>query len=341
VAVLEGDATKDRLWVSNATSQDVSVTNFHVSAGTFGPATSRIRAITDDTFTPAERAGREMFMDATRMQTASNFDGTCTMCHFDGLQDGLTWHFEDGPRRTISLAGGPLSFGLLFFKSSAANMSTFAGGFRKHHGGNGQFTEADFDGFTAWTNNRVPLPLNPHKVAGPTLSQLRGKDLFFGENVTRTNPNMRSAGCAECHPAGSFTFDVMFDPQDECASLQENKANLRDVGSVDLDGLLTDDIDIDFTQEGCLDGNGDLVVFHRKKEEFGTPTKLGAFAVAPYFHTGVGLNLRATLDPSTTNMPPQFIDTVHDLRGFLVSVTLLTPPTDQDIEDLLAFISSL
>jgi hypothetical protein len=282
-----------------------------------------------------------MFMDATRLQTASDFNGTCTMCHFDGLQDGITWHFGEGPRRTISLAGGPMNFGLIFFKSKAVDMTTFAGGFRLHHGGNGQFTPQDFEGFTTWTNTRVPLPLNPRKIGGPTASELRGRDLFFGENLFGANPNMRSAGCAECHPDGTFTFDEVFDPLDKCVSLQENKANLRDVGSVDLDGLLSDDIDLDFTEEGCLDGNGDPVVFHRAKAEFGTPTKLGAFAVAPYFHTGVGLNLRATLDPAAVGMPAQFLDTVHDVKGFIVSVTLLTPPTQQDIEDMLAYISSL
>jgi DNA-binding beta-propeller fold protein YncE len=341
VAVLAATPSSNRLYVTNSTSHDVSVLRLDIDSGEFIPGWPRIPAVTDDSFTAAERTGREMFMDATRLQTTSNFNGTCTMCHFDGLQDGLTWHFGEGPRRTISLAGGPLNFGLLFFKSKSTVMSTFAGGFRQHHGGNGQFKPTDFAGFTTWTNERVPLPLNPRKIGGPTLSELRGRDLFFGENDAGFNPNARSAGCAECHPAGNFTFDTIFNPLDPCISLQENKANLRDVGTVDLDGVLSDDIDLFLTEESCVDGQGQPVSFFRKKTEFGTPTKLGAFAVAPYFHTGAGLNLRATLDPLTTGMPPQFVDTVHDLRGFLVSVTLLTPPTQQDIEDMLAFISSL
>jgi DNA-binding beta-propeller fold protein YncE len=330
-----------RLYITNSTSQDVTAVSFSSISNQFSPGTLRLSAVTDDTFTPAERRGREMFMDATRLQTTSDFNGSCSECHFDGLQDGLTWHFNEGPRRTISLAGGPMNFGLIFAKSNAADMTTFAGGFRIHQGGNGQFTPADFDGFTTWTNTRVPMPLNPRQIGGPTLSELRGKDLFFGTNDAGSNPSLRSANCAECHPAPNFTFDVMFDPADPCASLQQSKANLRDVGSVDQDGLLTDDIDFDFTWEGCDDGLGTPTLFHRAKEEFSTPTKLDAFAIAPYFHTGAALNLRGTLDPGAVGMPAQFLDSVHDLNGFIVSVTLLSPPSQQDIEDMLAYISSL
>ena len=341
IALLNLSPGVDRLFISNATSQDVTVVPFATATSSFGHNTLRLDAAPDDTFTPAERSGREMFMDATRLQTASNFNGTCTMCHADGLQDGLTWQFAEGPRRTISLAGGPMNFGLIFFKSKATDMTTFAGGFRIHHGGNGSFTPADFAGFTTWTNTRVPLPLNPRKIGGPTASEQRGKDLFFGTNDFGSNPELRSANCAECHPAPNFTFDVLFDPLDKCASLLEANANMRDVGSTDTDGILSDDVTFTFTEEGCVDGSNQLTTFSRTRELFGTPTKLGAFAIAPYFHQGAALNLRGTLDPTAVGMPVQFADTAHDLRGFIVATTLLTPPSQQDIEDVLAFISSL
>jgi hypothetical protein len=341
IALLNLAPGVDRLYISNSTSQDVTVVPFASGTNAFGHNFLRLAAAPDDTFTPAERAGREMFMDGTRLQTASNFNGTCTMCHFDGLQDGLTWQFGEGPRRTISLAGGPMTFGLIFFKSKAVDMTTFAGGYRIHHGGNGSFTPADFAGFTTWTNTRVPLPLNPRKIGGPTASENRGKDLFFGTNDFGDNPNLRSANCNECHSGANFTFDALFDPDNKCASLLEANANLRDVGSTDTDGILSDDVTFTFTEDGCVDGSNQPILFTRLRELFGTPTKLGAFAVAPYFHQGAALNLRGTLDPSAVGMPVQFQDSVHDLRGFIVATTLLTPPSEQDIEDVLAFISSL
>ena len=34
-----------------------------------------------------------------------NVNVSCSSCHFEGRNDGLTWQFADGPRQTPSLAG--------------------------------------------------------------------------------------------------------------------------------------------------------------------------------------------------------------------------------------------
>jgi DNA-binding beta-propeller fold protein YncE len=50
--------------------------------------------------------GRRKFFSAVDPQMSNNeFGLSCSTCHFEGRNDGLTWSFDDGPRQTPSLAG--------------------------------------------------------------------------------------------------------------------------------------------------------------------------------------------------------------------------------------------
>lgn len=56
---------------------------------------------------PSVEAGRRLFYSATASQMAANGAGvSCSTCHMDGRNDGLTWTFQHGVRQTPSLAGG-------------------------------------------------------------------------------------------------------------------------------------------------------------------------------------------------------------------------------------------
>ena len=56
---------------------------------------------------PADVAlGRRLFYSAITPQMTDGLGGvSCSTCHFDGRNDGLTWQLLDGPRQTPSLAG--------------------------------------------------------------------------------------------------------------------------------------------------------------------------------------------------------------------------------------------
>ena len=61
----------------------------------------------DFVLSPDELAGRELFYTSSDPRMAFNGAGvSCSTCHMDGRNDGLTWPLEDGGRQTPSLAGG-------------------------------------------------------------------------------------------------------------------------------------------------------------------------------------------------------------------------------------------
>ncbi|MEZ4316255.1 MAG: c-type cytochrome [Myxococcota bacterium] len=50
------------------------------------------------------REGRALFYSARGFQTGAT-GVSCSTCHFEGRNDGVTWTFDDGPRQTPTLAG--------------------------------------------------------------------------------------------------------------------------------------------------------------------------------------------------------------------------------------------
>ena len=55
---------------------------------------------------PEVEEGRRLFYSATDKRVAAEGAGvSCSTCHMEGRNDGLTWSFEIGPRQTPSLAG--------------------------------------------------------------------------------------------------------------------------------------------------------------------------------------------------------------------------------------------
>lgn len=216
-----------------------------------------------DAFTLSERIGEELFEDASRPQTAGNFNNSCGSCHFEGGDDANVWQRSAGPRSTMPVYGGTLGTGLILWKGVRLNMGETGPMFGGENGGTGIFTNAQQQGLVDY-HEKLAIPLNPtlDPVTGQySTTAALGKDLYFGTNATGLNPTLRSAGCAVCHPdteinVGSFpgprfyTADFVdptltggetmssYDPG--CVSLRDNivAPNLREVNTgtnVDLD----------------------------------------------------------------------------------------------------------
>ncbi len=62
--------------------------------------------VSEGVLDPDVEAGRRLFFSATSSQMAADGAGiSCSTCHLQGRNDGITWTFEDGVRQTPSLAG--------------------------------------------------------------------------------------------------------------------------------------------------------------------------------------------------------------------------------------------
>jgi len=196
-----------------------------------------------DIFSQSVLIGNELFEDASRAQTAGNFNNSCASCHFEGGEDANVWQRPAGPRSTMPVYGGTLLTGSILWKGVRLNMGETGPMFGGENGGHGTFTNAEQQGLIDY-HETIPVPLNPHfdlATSNLTAQAALGQDLFFGTDLTMMNPNGRQAGCAVCHPkedntmteARGFTADHLpsfltgdpdglqtFDPN--CINLQQN-----------------------------------------------------------------------------------------------------------------------
>jgi len=261
-----------RVYIINEVSRSLSMLRVDWATGTIHKLKDQVPTHQGpDALTLDQRIGQELFEDASRPQTAGNFNNSCASCHFDGGEDGNVWQRPAGPRSTMPVYGGALGTGLILWKGVRLNLGETGPMFLGENGGNGNFTDAEQAGLRAY-HEIIPFPLNPNlNPIGSTYTSLAalGKDLYFGNNDTGLNPTLRHAGCATCHPDAEtnafnfpgprlYTVDFLnpiltngenlgnVDPS--CFSLRENivAVNIRNVNSgadVDQDGIPGPDID--------------------------------------------------------------------------------------------------
>lgn len=270
------------VYVINETTRTLSTLRVDWGTGVITKERDQIPTLLgSDQMTDNQRLGEEIFEDASRTQTAGNFNNSCASCHFEGGADGNVWQRPAGPRSTMQVYGGTLGTGLVLWKGVRLSMGETGPMFGGENGGHGLFNDVEQQALIDY-HEVVPVPLNPNvdPVTGDySALAARGKDLFFGTNDTGTNPMLRNAGCFTCHPdqdaqtleTRGYTMDFL-DPiltQDPgafelldplCFSLQENivALNIRNVNSgvnvdSDLDGFP------DFDRNS--DGYGDLETY--------------------------------------------------------------------------------
>lgn len=245
-----------RLFVINETTRTLSVLRIDFPTGTVHKLKDQIPTHQGaDVFTTSERVGEELFEDASRPQTAGNFNNSCGSCHFEGGDDGNVWQRGAGPRSTMPVYGGTKGTGLILWKGVRLNLGETGPMFGGENGGTGVFTDAEQQGLVDY-HEKIAIPLNPNLdpiTSAYSPAAAWGKDLYFGTNTTGLNSAGRHAGCAVCHAdlevSGSFpgprfyTVDFLnplltggenlgsFDP--DCFALRENviAVNFRDVNT--------------------------------------------------------------------------------------------------------------
>lgn len=278
MAIYEDPATSNDdaiVYVVNENTRTLSRLRVDYDTGAIAADGSQIYTLASaDDSTASERIGQELFEDASRAQTAGNFNNSCASCHFEGNADGNVWQRGAGPRSTMPVFGGTQATGLILWKAVRLSMGETGPMFGGENGGTGVFTNAEQTGLTDY-HEKIPVPLNPNLdpiTGGLTANAALGKDLFFGTNDTGQNSTLRTAGCANCHPIGSpviipsglpgpaaFTMDqldaivvndldYLENNDSSCIVLKENiiALNFRDVNSgvnVDKDEDTFPDLD--------------------------------------------------------------------------------------------------
>ena len=258
------------LHVINETTRTLSTLRIDWTTGVITQESAQVSTLlAPDQMSASEVIGQELFDDASRAQTAGNFNNSCESCHFEGGGDANVWQRPAGPRTTMPVYGGSLLTGLILWKGVRLNLGETGPMFGGENGGTGVLTDIEQQGLVDF-HRIIPVPLNPNldPVTGAySATAAVGKDLFFGTNDTGTNPTLRAAGCATCHPdkddvtleKRGYTMDFVdplltddlagletLDPL--CISLQENivALNVRNINSavnVDADDDGTPEVD--------------------------------------------------------------------------------------------------
>ena len=136
------------------------------------------------TLSAVQQEGRKLFHDAGDPRISA--DGrSCSSCHPDGRDDGLTWSTPNGPRQTIQLAGRinrPAPFGWM---GKHATLQIHMTQTMQNLKGTG-LTPAQLDSLAAYLN---VMKGAPQKWRALTNEESRGRDLFASSDT----------GCSSCH----------------------------------------------------------------------------------------------------------------------------------------------
>ncbi len=171
---------------------DAQVSEGFVSSDTF--RTDVGAEVMASVLDPDVEAGRRLFYSATSSQMAASGAGiSCSTCHLDGRNDGITWTFEHGVRQTPSLAGAvsvtaPFTWTDQVDTVGDEAQITSSG----RMGGNG-LSYAEAAQISAFVDSIRAVDL-PEK-GSTDAAVLRGKALFEREDVA----------CASCHTGERLT----------------------------------------------------------------------------------------------------------------------------------------
>ncbi len=269
------DAATNRTFVNNLMSRSVSVleTDELFRQGAISVSTTSVSSAATETLSAAVLAGKRIFYNSGDRRMSAEGYISCATCHVDGGHDGRVWDFTgrgEGLRNTATLHGrGGTAHGNVHWSANFDEIQDFENDVRGAFGGSGFLTDADFAATSA------PLGA-PRAGRSADLDALAAYVASLDGNNAPRSPyrnadgTMTSAGvngeglfnnlgCADCHVEPRFTDST------------RGAATLHDVGTLR-------------TTSGQRLG-GPLTGID-------TPTLLGVWDTAPYFHDGSA----ATLD---------------------------------------------
>ena len=258
-----------------------------------------MNTVASEALSPTVLAGKRIFYNASDERMSAEGYVSCASCHLDGGHDGRTWDFTgrgEGLRNTTSLRGrGGVGHGNVHWTANFDEIQDFEHDIRGPFGGTGFMDDADFDA----TNT----PLGPPKAGlSADLDALAAYVSSLGHATVPRSPFRQSdgsttaeadlgrdlfvsEGCGSCHSGPDFTGSTT------------PAATLFDVGTMRTTSGQR--------LGGPLDG-------------IDTPTLLGLWNTAPYFHDGSAQTLE---------------DVFHVAGGTLYPAEDATPSNGANIVD--------
>ncbi len=147
-----------------------------------------VRVVADSVLPLSVQNGRRLFTSAVDEDMAGSGSGiSCSTCHFDGRNDGLTWPLESGPRQTPSLAGEVGLTAPVTWSEGVQSVAHEAQITSKGRMGGEGLVTPDANDIGAYVDATRHID-NPDRGSTDALI-LEGKDLFERADVA----------CASCH----------------------------------------------------------------------------------------------------------------------------------------------
>jgi YVTN family beta-propeller protein len=228
-------------------------------------------------------AGKRLFNSARPPMARDNWL-SCATCHLDGGADGRTWAgFPDGPRNTPALFGAAGALPL-HWNGDLDELHDTEHTIRQIQGGAGLIAGEAHPAVGQANAGRSP-ELDALAAYLATLSvppsPYRAAGVEAAAAIARGERAFLRWGCAVCHPGPSFTGQ-----QAHASGIGDPRRERRQAGPLPL---------------------------------FDTPSLLGAWATAPYFHDGSAASLRDTFfSTGFHNMGPAMnAQEVDDLVAYM------------------------
>lgn len=182
----------DIAYAYNALSYDISVVDLE--------QLSVIETIVVSTspLSPEVQRGKELFFSSSSPELARDQWVSCAVCHLDGLQDGRTWPFVDGPRNTLPIRGLAQT-APFHWSGDRVDLFDFQKTIKEVQGGTG-LSQADNAALAAFLSSTSVRP-SPHLTADGALTPpaRRGRELFFAR------------ACSNCHAGPAFADGSIHD----------------------------------------------------------------------------------------------------------------------------------
>ncbi len=263
------DPVTNRVFIKNFMSRGVTAfeTDDLFRFGDKSVASNTISTVANESLSPTVLNGKRIFYHASDPRMSAEGYLSCASCHLDGAHDGRTWDFNgrgEGFRNTTTLRGrSGMGHGNVHWTANFDEIQDFENDIRGPFGGAGFMTDADFNATsdtlgppkTGLSTDLDALAAYVASLAGESLprSPFRGSDGLLTADARAGRTVFQSAGCAGCHAGASFTDSTL------------GGATLHDVGTLRT------------SSGGRLGG---------PLPGIDTPTLLGVWNTAPYFHDG-------------------------------------------------------
>ena len=180
------------VYVHNSLSSDISVIDRAAMVE------ERRITVTATPLPEAVHRGKILFNTSAPEKLSTDRWISCASCHLDGVVDGRTWQFDQGPRNTTQIRGlaGTEPF---HWSGERIDLLDFDQTVREVQFGAG-LSPADIADLAAFLGHE-PVPPSPSRLADGSL----GPQAQLGQQV------FAASGCGECHVGSSYTDHIRHD----------------------------------------------------------------------------------------------------------------------------------